>query len=177
LHPLIEFADCFNQLTKYFSPMKKEYTFDELFHKAASYCSISEHCISDVEEKLMAWKVPQLQRKKLIDKLVEEDFINEKRYALAFVRDKFRFNKWGKIKIELALKVKGLNPEIIQMALSAIDEGEYQEMLSSILKSKLATLKYDYEYEKQGKLFRFAQNRGFETSVIDRVLRTMNEKF
>jgi len=77
----------------------------------------------------------------------------------------------------LALKVKGLNPEIIQMALSAIDEGEYQEMLSSILKSKLATLKYDYEYEKQGKLFRFAQNRGFETSVIDRVLRTMNEKF
>jgi len=79
--------------------MKKEYSFDELFHKAASYCSISEHCISDVEEKLMAWKVPQLQRKKLIDKLVEEDFINEKRYALAFVRDKFRFNKWGKIKI------------------------------------------------------------------------------
>ena len=155
--------------------MKKEYSFDELFHKAASYCSISEHCISDVEEKLVAWKVPEQQRKKLINKLLEEDFINENRYALAFVRDKFRFNKWGKIKIELSLKAKGLNPEIIQMALSAIDEGEYQEMLASILKSKLATLEYEYEYEKQGKLFRFAQSRGFEISVIDRALRLMNE--
>ncbi|MBP7152552.1 MAG: RecX family transcriptional regulator [Paludibacteraceae bacterium] len=155
--------------------MKKEYSFDELFHKAASYCSISEHCISDVEEKLVAWKVPEPQRKKLINKLLEEDFINENRYALAFVRDKFRFNKWGKIKIELSLKAKGLNPEIIQMALSAIDEGEYQEMLASILKSKLATLEYEYEYEKQGKLFRFAQSRGFEISAIDRALRLMNE--
>ncbi|HOH55712.1 MAG TPA: regulatory protein RecX [Paludibacteraceae bacterium] len=155
--------------------MKKEYSFDELFHKAASYCSISEHCISDVEEKLVAWKVPEQQRKKLINKLLEEDFINENRYALAFVRDKFRFNKWGKIKIELSLKAKGLNPEIIQMALSAIDEGEYQEMLASILKSKLATLEYEYEYEKQGKLFRFAQSRGFEISAIDRALRLMNE--
>ena len=155
--------------------MKKEYSFDELFHKAASYCSISEHCISDVEEKLVAWKVPEQQRKKLINKLLEEDFINENRYALAFVRDKFRFNKWGKIKIELSLKAKGLNPEIIQMALSAIDEGEYQEMLASILKSKLATLEYEYEYEKQGKLFRFAQSRGFEISVIDRALRLMDE--
>jgi len=155
--------------------MKNEYSFDELFHKAASYCSISEHCISDVEEKLVAWKVPEQQRKKLINKLLEEDFINENRYALAFVRDKFRFNKWGKIKIELSLKAKGLNPEIIQMALSAIDEGEYQEMLASILKSKLATLEYEYEYEKQGKLFRFAQSRGFEISAIDRALRLMNE--
>jgi regulatory protein len=155
--------------------MKKEYSFDELFHKAASYCSISEHCISDVEEKLVAWKVPEQQRKKLINKLLEEDFINENRYALAFVRDKFRFNKWGKIKIELSLKAKGLNPEIIQMALSAIDEGEYQEMLASILKSKLATREYEYEYEKQGKLFRFAQSRGFEISAIDRALRLMNE--
>jgi regulatory protein len=155
--------------------MKKEYSFDELFHKAASYCSISEHCISDVEEKLVAWKVPEQQRKKLKNKLLEEDFINENRYALAFVRDKFRFNKWGKIKIELSLKAKGLNPEIIQMALSAIDEGEYQEMLASILKSKLATLEYEYEYEKQGKLFRFAQSRGFEISAIDRALRLMNE--
>lgn len=155
--------------------MKNEYSFDELFHKAASYCSISEHCISDVEEKLIAWKVPEPQRKKLINKLLEEDFINENRYALAFVRDKFRLNKWGKIKIELALKAKGLNPDIIRMALSVIDEGEYQEMLASILKSKLATLEYEYEYEKQGKLFRFAQSRGFEISAIDRALRLMNE--
>jgi regulatory protein len=156
--------------------MKKEYTFDELFYKAASYCSISEHCISEVEEKLSGWKVPEIFRKKMIDRLIKEDFINERRYALAFAQDKFRFNKWGKIKIELSLKAKGLKPEIIQMALLSIDDGQYQEVLSSILKSKLATIEYKYEYEKQGKLFRFAQSRGFEVSVIDRVLRMMNEQ-
>jgi regulatory protein len=153
--------------------MKKEYTLEELLHKAASYCSISEHCISEVEEKLSAWGVSITDKQKIIDRLVSEDFINEKRFCTYFVKDKFRFNKWGKIKISYALKQKGLGNELINSALSTIDDGEYQEMLASILKTKLVGLKFEYEYEKQGKLFRFAQSRGFENNVIDRVLRTI----
>ena len=87
--------------------MKKQYTFDDLLHKAASYCPISEHCISDVTTKLRAWEVEEFDRKKIIENLIEDDFINEKRYAVAFVRDKFRLNKWGKIKITMALREKG----------------------------------------------------------------------
>jgi regulatory protein len=155
--------------------MKKTYTTDELFLKAASYCSISEHCVSEVEEKLSHWNVSENEKRKIIDRLIKENFINEKRYAQSFVRDKFRLNKWGKIKIELALKSKGISNDEIKFAISTIDDGEYQEMLASALKSKLSMLKYDYEYEKQGKLFRFAQSRGFETSIIDRVLRSLNQ--
>jgi regulatory protein len=59
------------------------------------------------------------------------------------------------------------------MALGTIDEGEYDEMLAALLKTKLAVLKYEFEYEKQGKLFRFAQSRGFENNVIERVLRNI----
>jgi len=153
--------------------MKKEYTLEELLHKAASYCSISEHCVSEVEEKLNAWCIECDDKAKIINRLIDEDFINEKRYCVYFVKDKFRFNKWGKIKISYALKQKGLSNELINMALGTIDEGEYDEMLAALLKTKLAVLKYEFEYEKQGKLFRFAQSRGFENNVIERVLRNI----
>lgn len=153
--------------------MKKEYTFEELLHKAASYCSISEHCISEVEDKLTAWGVSIDDKNKIIKRLISEDFINEKRFCTYFVKDKFRFNKWGKIKISFAMKQKGLSNEQINSALGNIDDGEYEELLASILKTKLVGLKYEYEYEKQGKLFRFAQSRGFENNVIDRVIRTI----
>lgn len=155
--------------------MKKEYSFEELLHKAASYCSISEHCISDVEDKLTAWGITEDKKHKIINKLIEDDFINEKRYCIAFTKDKFHFNKWGKIKISYSLKQKGLDSKLIDMALKTIDEGEYEEMLAVLLKNKLKTIKWEYEYEKMGKLFNFAQSRGFESNVIDRVIRTLKD--
>jgi len=153
--------------------MKKEYSLEELLHKAASYCSISEHCISEVEDKLNAWCIECDDKAKIINHLIKEDFINEKRFCIFFVKDKFRFNKWGKVKISYALKQKGLSDELINAALQTIDEGEYDEMLAALLKTKLTGLKYEFEYEKQGKLFRFAQSRGFESNVINRVMRNI----
>lgn len=154
--------------------MKKLYSFDDLLHKAASYCSISEHCVSEVETKLKAWDVSETDRTKIVERLQAEDFINEKRYAVSFAGDKFRFNKWGKIKIALALRGKGIDKQLIDESIKKIDDGEYEESLATLLQNKVKTLKYNFEYEKQGKLFRFAQSRGFENSVIERVIRTIN---
>jgi regulatory protein len=154
--------------------MKKEYSLEELLHKAASYCSISEHCVSEVETKLDAWCVGCDDKSTIIKRLIAEDFINEKRFCIYFVKDKFRFNKWGKIKISFALKGKGIDNALISEALNTIDDGEYEELLASILKTKLIGLKYEFEYEKQGKLFRFAQSRGFENNVIEKALRSIN---
>jgi regulatory protein len=129
--------------------------------------------VSDVEDKLTAWGIVGADKHKIIDYLIDEDFINEKRYCAYFVKDKFRFNKWGKIKISFALKSKKLDRQLIEDAINIIDDGEYEEMLASLLKTKLAGLKYEFEYEKQGKLFRFAQSRGFENNVIERTLRNI----
>lgn len=155
--------------------MKKEFSVDELFQRAASYCSLSEHCVSEIDQKLTSWKVEKSLKKKLIDKLLANDFINEKRYAKAFVNDKFRFNKWGKIKIALALHSKGLNEELIDEALLSVDEEEYLSILENLLKSKLATFKDLTDYEKKGKLFRFAQGKGFEPTAIEKVLQHLEE--
>lgn len=153
--------------------MKKQYSLNELTHKAASYCSISEHCISEVKKKLKAWEVSDDDSKEIISRLLADDFINEKRFAKTYVRDKFHLNRWGRIKISMMLREKGIESELIHVALRQIDEGEYDEMLGALLKAKQKSIKYNYEYEKQGKLFRFAQSRGFENDIIDRVLRSV----
>lgn len=151
----------------------KEYTFEELLHKAASYCSIAEHCKMEVRTKLTAWHVPEDTQEKIIEKLEADGFIDEKRFCKAYVADKFRYAKWGKVKITFNLREKHLQETDITEALDIIDEGEYDEMLASLLKSKLQHIKYHFEYEKQGKLYRFAQSRGFENFVIERVLRNL----
>ena len=153
--------------------MKKEYTREELLHKAASYCSLSEHCVSDVEEKLILWNAQENDKQFIVNNLLKDDFINEKRYATAFVNDKFKFNKWGKIKISMALKQKRVDNKLIANALNSINEDEYDEVLAAILKTKLKTLKWKDEYEKTRKLFAFVQSRGFENEVIDRIIRAI----
>ena len=90
-----------------------------------------------------------------------------------YTRDKFRFNRWGKIKIGMMLRSKQLPEEEIENALAQIDEAEYEEALVVLLQTKLKSLTYKFEYEKQGKLFRFAQSRGFEHNIISNVLRQL----
>ncbi len=147
--------------------------FNEALQKAAAYCSLSEKCEYEVKEKLRTWDVSNTDVAKVIDQLRHDDFINDARYCTYYTRDKFRFNRWGKIKIGMMLRSKQLPEEEITNALAQIDEAEYEEALVVILQTKLKSLTYKFEYEKQGKLFRFAQSRGFEHNIISNVLRQL----
>jgi regulatory protein len=147
--------------------------FNEALQKAAAYCSLSEKCEYEVKEKLRTWDVSNTDVAKVIDQLRHDDFINDARYCTYYTRDKFRFNRWGKIKIGMMLRSKQLPEEEITNALAQIDEAEYEEALVVLLQAKLKTLSYKFEYEKQGKLFRFAQSRGFEHNVVSNVLRQL----
>lgn len=140
------------------------------YSRCMDLCSKSEKCISEILKKLEQWEIAPDKANKIIVQLVDEKFIDEKRFALYYARDKFRFNQWGKVKIAFMLKGKEISAEHIQRALDQIDEQEYDEMLLGMLTEKARKTKFLNDYDKKGKLTRFAQSRGFEYNLILKAL-------
>lgn len=153
--------------------MSKNISPAEALHKAAALCSGKECCIYDIREKLTRWNISDKDKNSIINRLIAEKFIDEARYCTAFVKDKFRFSGWGRIKISYNLKMKGLDTYNILTALQEIPENEYKDMLLSLLISKNKTIKSDDEYDRKSKLFRFAASRGFENEFIRQCLKQL----
>lgn len=148
----------------------KELTPGEALNKAAAYCTLCERCVSEVTAKLTAWGVPHCEHEKIITRLIEEKFINEARYCRAFVNDKVRFNRWGRIKIRAALSEKRLPRELINEAMDNIDEEQYTRSLAEVIAAKRKELKGVNDYTTKQKIMRFAASRGFEPAMIMRVI-------
>lgn len=138
----------------------------DFFLKASYYCSLSEHCIQKAREKLVQWETPKEFIDPIIEKLLEEDYINEERFARAFVKDKFRFNHWGRIKISTHLRALGISSENIATAMQEIGDEEYAKMLDEIVEKKRKSIKNGTDYEIRAKLLRHALSRGFEYEII-----------
>ncbi|MCX6308638.1 MAG: regulatory protein RecX [Bacteroidia bacterium] len=146
-------------------------TYSEALAITAGYCSIAEHCISDVVEKLKKFELTSQDQTKLIRYLQDEGYLNESRYVKAFVKDKFRFNKWGRIKIRYALRQKGISSTLAEEGLAEIQEEDYCETLIDLLRQKKRSMKANSHYELRGKLLRFAAGRGFELDLANACLR------
>lgn len=147
-------------------------TADEILYKMAAKCSTSEQCMSDIEAKLSRYDLTEEERTRILRHLVEEKYIDDRRYAEAFVRDKYRFNKWGRIKIAQGLRMKGIDSETISTAMKAIDEAEYLDILRDLIKAKRKSTRGKNDYEINGKLVRFATGRGFEHAAIRQCMGT-----
>ncbi|WP_455498961.1 regulatory protein RecX [Coprobacter sp.] len=153
--------------------MSKPLSSQEALHKAAAYCSSSEQCRYDITEKLRRWGVENEDVLKIIEHLVQQNFIDEARYSKGFVNDKFRFNKWGRIKIIHALRQKKIPENLISEAINTIDKDQYVKTLREILETKCKGMKATDNYDMQAKLFRFAVSRGFEPDIIQIVFHNM----
>ena len=151
--------------------MKKPITPDEALNKAAAYCTLCERCISEVSTKLTAWGVPHYEQQKIIARLIEEKFIDEKRYCHAFVNDKVKFNRWGRIKITAALRDKRLSQEHIKEALEDIDEDVYIQALKETIDIKRRELKDKNDLSTQQKITRHAASRGYEPALIIKTIK------
>jgi regulatory protein len=134
--------------------------------RAMALCARREMCLSDIGHKLTAWGVEDKDKQKIIDRLVREKYIDERRYAMAFVKDKFRYNKWGKLKLSSALKMKEIPYETIKEALDSIDENLYLKELKSIIANHRKNLKSKSSYDLKGKLYRHCISKGFESHLI-----------
>lgn len=134
------------------------------------YCSRSEHCVLDVLNKLYAAGLGEEESDEIVQCLVAQGYVDEQRYANAFVNDKFRFNKWGKLKITHALRQKKIPTVVIQIALETLDEDAYSHVLLQLIEAKKKTVKGTAAQQKAA-VMRFAVSRGFELDLVLRLLR------
>ena len=118
----------------------------------------------------LAYEIKDELVDEIIEKLKAEKFIDDERYVKAYVSDKFRLNKWGKIKMRYYLKAKGLSNDVIEKGFLEIKEEQYKKVLISTLKEKAKTIKSGDKFDKMGQIIRFAQSRGFEPEMIHRYL-------
>jgi regulatory protein len=138
----------------------------EALSKIRSICSRQEQCRQDILSKLSKWEVSDPDSEQILELLEQEGFIDNSRYAGSFANDKFKLNRWGKIKIRWMLRQKEIPEDIIEKALSSIDDDEYISILTAELRKKMKSFKSQDEYDKKGKLIQFATQRGFEYEII-----------
>jgi regulatory protein len=153
--------------------MSEKALFKIALDKAMAQCSHREFCCYDIRNKLSLWGVDNNDTEKIIGILISENFINESRYASAFVRDKFKYNKWGKVKIAAHLRAKKLPPDIIRPALDSIDNEQYNKLLRGLIEGHRKSFKAKNQFDLKAKLLRYGLSKGFESSLLYDLLNEM----
>jgi regulatory protein len=143
------------------------------YDKATILCSKSEHCTSEIQGKLKLWGLSSKDSEPVLEKLTAEKYLDDKRFAQAYVKDKFRFNHWGKQKMAYMLRTKNISPEILELAFEEIEDESYSDKLRKILAEKEKSVKAKDPHDKRNKLMRFAMGRGFESEIIYTVLKEL----
>jgi len=150
--------------------MTKEKTEQEAYLQLAAVCAQAEHCEQEMRDKMKRWGVSPEAQDRVVERLTRERYIDNERYARAFVKDKIRYNKWGRRKVQQALWMKRIPDDIQHQVLDEIDEKEYLDVLVPLLKQKRRTTKASNDYELNQKLVRFALSRGFDFGIIRQCL-------
>ena len=145
---------------------QKSYTVNEATKALEHYCAYQERCHKEVEQKLYDLKMIPEAKEQIILHLLQHNFLNEERFAKAFVRGKFSIKKWGRIKIVSELKFKNISSYNIKTALQEINEEEYLETLKKSAEKKLRLLKESNLFKRRNKLSNFLISKGFETSLV-----------
>ena len=146
--------------------MKKDMTEQEAYLQLAALCAQAEHCQQEMRDKMRRWELDETVQNRIIDRLIKERYIDDERYARAFVKDKIRYNKWGRRKVQQGLWQKRIDADIQQRVLDEIDEKEYLDVLRPLLKQKRKSIRAASDYELNQKLARFALSRGFTFDLI-----------
>lgn len=146
-------------------------TADQILDKMAKYCAYQERSVKEVTDKLKTFEISEKDREEIINYLIDNKFVNDKRFAHAFVRGKINQSGWGVNKIRFHLIQKGVSKEIIDEALQSFDEEAYRQRLVEVLKAKAKTVKAANDFERNRKLAAYAIQKGFEAPLVWEVIR------
>lgn len=155
--------------------IKKEMTGQQAYQKLTDLCARSEHCQQEMKEKMRQWGVSEEEQAKVMDRLIAERYVDDERFAHAFIYDKIRYNKWGRRKVEQALWMKRIDDSISKSILDDVDDDEYIRILRPLLKQKRKSIKANSEYELTMKLIKFAISRGFTMDIIKQCIEVEDE--
>lgn len=153
----------------------KQKTEQEAYLTLAALCAQAEHCQWEMVEKMRKWEIPEEAQARIMEHLVKERYVDDERFARAFAKDKVRYNKWGRRKVEQALWQKHIDEDIRKNVLNEIDDEEYLSVLRPLLKQKRKSIKAQNDYELNQKLMRFALGRGFTFDIIKQCIDVEDE--
>jgi regulatory protein len=151
-------------------PPKKYWSLAEAKIKIASFCAYQERSQQEVRERLKERGIHGDAAEELISLMISEGFLNEERFAKAFVRGKFRLKKWGRNKISHELKSKQLSANCIKSGMQEIDHEEYIQTLSELAEKKAITIKDQDPFKRRYKIYQYLLTKGYENDLINMVL-------
>jgi regulatory protein len=156
--------------------VKPYLTKEQALQKLKHYCAYQERCHSEVTEKLYSLGIWKKEHDAIIAALIEEGYLNEERFAIAYCGGKFRIKKWGRVKIKHALKQKQVSEYSIKKALKQIDQAEYFDTLQKLAEKKYTSLKGEQYLVRRKKTIDHLVARGFESGLINEIINDLKEK-
>jgi len=152
---------------------KKQPSIEEINRKIRHYCAYQERSHYEVRERLYSLGLHQAQVELLLTQLIEEEYLNEEKFARSFVRGKFSLKKWGRVKIKYELKQKRVSDYNIKIGLKEINETDYQAAAAKLVESKWGTLKDEAAMARQAKTIAYLQQKGYELPVILQAIKNL----
>ncbi|MHA7841796.1 MAG: regulatory protein RecX [Winogradskyella sp.] len=146
--------------------LQTTYTVDEAQKKLESYCAYQERCHKEVKAKLKTMKMIPEAIDKIMVHLIEQNYLNEERFAKAFVRGKFRIKKWGKNRLVRELKFRDISKFAIETALNEIENEDYFETLDELIQKRIEQVKEKNIYKKKRKVADYLLYRGWESHLV-----------
>jgi regulatory protein len=155
---------------------KQRLTKEQALPKLKQYCAYQERSHAEVKEKLYSYGLYKVDVETIISQLIEENYLNEERFAIQFAGGKFRIKQWGRKKIEYALKEKQVSSYCIKKAIKQIDEADYQKVLLHVTTKKWALLKGEQHLNREAKTRAYLLQKGFENDLIGKAILAVRSK-
>jgi regulatory protein len=149
---------------------KKTLTIEQALQKLRHYCGYQERCHSEVREKLYSLGIRKKDHDEIIATLIEEGYLNEERFAIAYAGGKFRMKQWGRVKIAYALRQKQVSDYSIKKALKQIDEKDYRAALTTLAKEKYESLKDEQWLVRKKKVLDYLMQHGYEADLATQAI-------